>query len=334
MGISRETGVGLGTATCVPDNGTGVDTLTITTAGGKSRLTRGEYETLLRDQSQYAWIVDGVPVRPVVRRDGNEFALTSEEYELLILLIRSPGHPVPFSAVKELLDAATDNSAQKRFNGARAKVEPAHANKKATRAARAFKHRGTVPDRTYAFEPSEGLAYALVEREDSAPEPAPARDALRVLEAFLQDIFPPIEVRGSECDGVRVGVLDCLPGPHRLDLHLRIENIGRGQQVIDGLELLFGGQRLRCRRVRSGRRDRTRLARPRPRVPRLPTTTFALAAGEVKQGYLAFPLPEAYQTRCSGEKEDVTGERSRTGSGALTLYGTIEVRLLGDEAKR
>lgn len=281
----------------------------MTDAEGESRVDRKRYEALLRRVADYDWIMDGVAVPPVVRRGRNQTTLTSEEFEVLARLIRKRGARVPFSEVKKVFGSMSDTTAEKRFNGARAKVEPFSGDKKETRASRSFGHEGALPDREYAFQPLGSLVFALIEpiRESpaaTASAPTAATDKSAVvslppvgrpyLSAMVEEVFgPPLHLafRDSEAPNadVRVHVETCQPYANEVVMLVTVENRGLEQQIIDRFELEVGDLSYGAHRAKRQRRRRRIRSKPEP----LPTRNVAIAPGGIVQGLLAFARPES-----------------------------------------
>jgi len=128
------------------------------------RARRGHW--LLRSTSR---VIDGFRVPPVCYRDGDHVELKSAEFAALAKLVRLTRLALK---PKDLFEGSnSDQSAIRRFEEARRKIEPA-----APRGQGSFRSIRDGEEKRYVFQPGRGLRYCLVERLDEPVVQVALRD--------------------------------------------------------------------------------------------------------------------------------------------------------------
>jgi len=132
----------------------------LTDREGKTKhLTLDDYKALRFEE--YTWVLDGLAEPPICHRDGSHLKLRPAEFRALAKVVRSRGAALaPRSSLFEGLSSSNE-SAIRRFEKAREKVEPGQ-----HRGGGAFRTVGDKEDRRYSFQPDPELKYCLVERLD------------------------------------------------------------------------------------------------------------------------------------------------------------------------
>lgn len=100
-----------------------MDVARITYREGKTEaLTLDDYKALRFED--YAWVLDGLAAPPLCHHEGASTRLKPAEFRALAKLVRSPGVALPPSGGLFEGRSASNESAIRRFEAARSKVEP------------------------------------------------------------------------------------------------------------------------------------------------------------------------------------------------------------------